>query len=164
MTHVSGAEILRRQAVNLRDLARQGNGLGYWTGGRANRNGFRFRSHFHGLRYEGQYAKGMDTGRIDDLFSLRLRNGNALSTTDRLEARALGVRDRLGPFGMEAGTPRASFFSHASVCGKRRKTEERGGKWIIGVRIRYVPLQPNIRCRIRGRSRLQVTAARVPQC
>ena len=63
MRHVSGAEILRREAAKLRDLVRQGNGLGFWTEGRANRDGFRFRGYFQGLGYEGHYAKGVDKGR-----------------------------------------------------------------------------------------------------
>ena len=63
MGHVSGAEILRREAVKLRELVRQGNGLGFWTGRRANRDGFRFRRYFQGMGYEGHYAKGVDKGR-----------------------------------------------------------------------------------------------------
>ena len=63
MRHVSGAEILRREAAKLRNLVRRGNGLGFWTEGRANRDGFRFRGYFQGLGYEGRYAKGVDKGR-----------------------------------------------------------------------------------------------------
>ena len=58
VAHISGAELLRRQAVNLRNLVRQGNGL-YWAEGRANRAGFRFRGHFEGLGCGGRYAKGV---------------------------------------------------------------------------------------------------------
>ena len=61
--HVSGAEILRREAVKLRDLVHLGNDHGFWTESRANRGGFRFRGYFQGLGYEGRYAKGLDKGR-----------------------------------------------------------------------------------------------------
>ena len=63
MRHVSGAEILRREGVNLRDLVRERNGLGFWTERRANRDGFRFLGYFQGLGYQGRYAKGVDSGR-----------------------------------------------------------------------------------------------------
>ena len=48
-----GQKFFAARGVNLRDLVCQGNGLGYWTEGLANRNGLRFRGHFQGLRYEG---------------------------------------------------------------------------------------------------------------
>ena len=114
--------------------------------------------------YEGHDAKRVSRGRIDALISRRLRNGNAPGMTDRLEAGALRARDRLGSYGMEAGAARTSLVSHASVCGKHQKAGGREGRWNVGAQIRYVPLQPNICCRIRRRSRLRVTAARVPQC
>ena len=63
MGHVSGAEILRREEVKLRDLVRQGNGLGSWAERSAGRDGFRFWGYFQGLGYEGRYAKGVDKGR-----------------------------------------------------------------------------------------------------
>ena len=63
MRHVSWAEILRREEVKLRDLVCQGNGLGFWTERRANRDGFFFRGYFQGLGKEGRNAKGVDKGR-----------------------------------------------------------------------------------------------------
>ena len=63
MRHVSGAEILRREAAKLRDLMDQGAGLGFWAERRANRDGFRFRGYFQGLGKEGRNAKGVDKGR-----------------------------------------------------------------------------------------------------
>ena len=66
--------------------------------GRANPDGFRFRGYFQGLGYEEHYAKGVEKGEIDALLSGRLRNRKGPRMTDRLEARAPRVRDRLGPY------------------------------------------------------------------